>query len=100
MPNGFPSPTPLGTLLHRFRHSANWEKKYPKPKTMNRNTLTTQYLFGLILSIGLLSPVMATDPEPSETPSATPTPIIKGGCNLSSWNTEVYRFYGARDSII
>jgi hypothetical protein len=54
----------------------------------------------LILSISLLSLARASDPSPTETPTPTQSPIIMGGCNLASWNTELYRFYGSRDAMI
>ena len=44
----------------------------------------------------------AYDPEPTESPTPTPTatPITLGGCNRSSWNPELYRLYGAIDTIV
>ncbi|MGH7982020.1 MAG: hypothetical protein ACREFF_02605 [Candidatus Udaeobacter sp.] len=34
------------------------------------------------------------------TPTATPMPDIKGGCNHSSWNTELYGFCGGKPAMI
>ncbi len=52
----------------------------------------------ITVTIGLLAPAVANSPSPGETP--TPTPTIMGGCNHAGWNTEIYRFCGARESMI
>jgi hypothetical protein len=51
-----------------------------------------------LVAAALLGNASASDPEPTETP--TPSPIVMGGCHRSSWNPELYSFYGAKDTIV
>lgn len=61
-----------------------------------------QHILIMAVTIGLLGPAMAYDPEPTETPTptASATPIVMGGCNKASRDTAAYCFYGNRAQII
>jgi hypothetical protein len=54
-----------------------------------------------LIAAALLSKASAYDPEPTQTPTptSTSTPIVMG-CHRSSWNPELYSFYGAKDTIL
>jgi len=54
---------------------------------MKKHTLIVTLIAG-----ALLCNASAYDP--------TPTPESKGGCNHSSWNPELYSFYGAKATIV
>lgn len=54
------------------------------------------------MTLALLAHPSAYSQEPTPSPEETPTPprTVMGGCNHSGWNTEVYRFYGAKETLI
>jgi hypothetical protein len=52
--------------------------------------------------IALLGSAATNAQTPTETPSATQSPTpkeVNGACNHSSWNPELYTFYGAKGKI-
>jgi hypothetical protein len=70
------------------------ERKYKK---MKRHILVRTVI------IALLGSAATNAQTPTETPSATqsPTPkAVNGACNHSSWNPELYTFYGAKDTTV
>lgn len=56
-----------------------------------------KYAAVAILTTALVGPAFSQTPTP---PPPTPEPTIKGGCNVSSWNAEMYGFYGKKNSVI
>jgi hypothetical protein len=53
-----------------------------------------------LIAAALLCSASAYDPTPTPTLTPTPPPESKGGCNHSSWNPELYSFYGAKATIV
>jgi len=53
----------------------------------------------LIVTLIAFALLGSASADPTPTPTPTPTPVM-GGCNLSSWNTEVYGFCGAKPAMI